>query len=264
MDSFKDFENSMSSIPSMELENYLKTKAHNHNQFKYYAERYKIKGILTNHCVYLSDGSNWNDTNDKLTFQNCRKGYTNYALCLSYSLSESVAMWMLYSKNDGAMIDYNKDVIKDIINSEEIELGYFEDDIFISVQKLKKEQFTIELCDMIYYGVNPKDNKTYYVKRSGESSYKCLKNTVDNLTCIRKKLPWSYENECRLIVYITSSNIKDKKRSSIVRIKFSEKHLVNLRKRTYDSPNRVQKEFEDSKLKSEINWNLCSGCKGAD
>lgn len=105
-----------------ELKEYLTERAKNHNWHKYYAKRKYISTILENHTVYLSDGRNWNDTLDVENFNNAKSERVNFGLCLSFSKSESVAMWMLYSGNEGGMIDYSQKIINDILATEEIEL----------------------------------------------------------------------------------------------------------------------------------------------
>ena len=83
---------------------YLSHKAASHNYYKYYAPKHYIDTILREEAVFLSDGENWNDVCDRERLNNDNR-YKRFALCLSYSRSENVAMWMLYAGNDGCMID---------------------------------------------------------------------------------------------------------------------------------------------------------------
>lgn len=71
-----------------ELIQYLSEKANNHLYFKFYSKRERIETILKDHTIYLSDGSNWNDTIDRENFNDNPKEYKRFGLCLSFSKSE--------------------------------------------------------------------------------------------------------------------------------------------------------------------------------
>lgn len=240
-----------------ELENYLVLKAKNHNHFKYYAKFDYIKTILDTNAVFLSNGEKWNDKMDYENFANSDKSCCKYALCLSYSKSESVAMWLLYSGNNGCMIDYSKKIIFDILNAEYLTLGNFENGVFIEKERLNKSDFEIELTDILYYG-EAKNKSEYYVKRSDETNKAFSKTIVDKMSAKKKKLSWSYENECIIIVSIESNIIKGK--YSNLKIDLPKERNEVLLSRTYDSPNCKEKKYNDSSLKKDMNWNLCKGC----
>lgn len=242
-----------------ELENYLSEKAKNHNHYKYYAKREYIQTILSTNSVYFSNGENWNDTIDSYNFINSDASCYKYALCLSYSKSESVAMWLLYSGNDGCMIDYNQKIIKSILNAENVVLGYFENKVFIDKEIISKDKFKIELTDILYYGNSQSNqNDSYYVKRSDEVNREFTKKLVDKLCFKKKKVSWSYENECRLIVSITKNAIKEKYPS--LKIILSDEYNKLIFDKTYDSPNCKDNSHQGSALKEDLNWNLCKNC----
>ena len=119
--------------------------------FKHYDSEDHIAYILSTNTIYSSNGINWNDLVDRANFNPIESLKIRFAFCLSFSKSENVAMWMLYGKNDGCMIDFNKEVIKDI-----------------------------SIMDIVYYG-EPKnrDSNTYYVKRSDEVVQNYSSSIVD-------------------------------------------------------------------------------------
>ena len=250
------FENSDS------LKSYLEEKARNHTHFKYYSKSEYISNIIKNHTVYLTNGEKWNDTLDRENLNSSIKEYENFAVCLSFSKSENVAMWMLYSGNDGCMIDYSKDIINQILNTDAVELGVFEHGEFKRLKVLNSCEFRIFISDVIYYADSKKSTGEYYVKRSDEVNGNFKKSLVDNLNFQKKTLPWSYENECRIIVSI-KKELLDNLSIKVVAIKFPEKYKESLSKRVYDSPNCKKCNYQESALKSKINWNLCSDCSYA-
>lgn len=249
----------------IDLSEYLAKKAINHKNFKYYSKRDRIEGILKNHTVYLSDGRNWNDTKDYKNFNDEKSKTLNFGLCLSFSKSESVAMWMLYSGNDGCMIDYTAELVKSILETETVKLGFFENGNFEVLQTLSKskKEFSISISDVIYYGESKKGDidKYYYVRRSGESNDLLKKEIVDE--CFyRKTLPWYYENECRIVVSVPKELLEPNiSKYEMAMIEFSETYVDTLQKRVYDSPNNENGTYKPSTLAGNINWNLCRGCK---
>lgn len=254
--SIKDnsFENSDS------LKSYLVEKAKNHTHFKYYSKSKYISNIIKNHTIYLTNGENWNDILDRENINNDNSDYENFAVCLSFSKSENVAMWMLYSGNDGCMIDYSKDIINQILKTDTIELGMFENEEFKQLKILNSNEFNILILDVIYYADSKKGNiNEYYVKRSDEVNGNFQKSLVDNLSFQKKTLPWSYENECRIIVTI-KKELLDNFQINTVAIKFPEEYKESLLYRVYDSPNSIKCNYQESALKRKINWNLCSDC----
>lgn len=243
-----------------EFEKYLSEKAKNHKNYKYYSKSKYVKTILTTNAVFLSDGKNWNDKLDSDNFVKSDETCYKYALCLSYSKSESVAMWLLYSGNDGCMIDYNKKVIDCILNTEFISLGEFNGNVFVEKEKLNKKDFDIEIFDIVYYGETKKEFKDkYYVRRSDEINQKFSKNLIDTIDCKKKKLSWSYENECRIIVSFKADLTKEKYSSLKIELPTECKELIL--NSTYNSPNCKIGEYKESLLKKDLNWNLCKDCK---
>lgn len=248
----------------VELKKYISDKAKNHKNFKYYSKSERISNILKNHSIYLSNGKNWNDKIDKEQFNNKNNKYVNFGLCLSFSKTENVAMWMLYSGNDGCMIDYSPKTINAILEAQQIKLGCFDkkSNNFECMQELKKGDYEISSFDIIYYS-DAKDVHKYYVKRSEETNKEFPRDLINQLSYQKKGLAWSYENECRIVVSVKREIISDPKIDT-VSIEFPEEFVSGLKCRTYDSPNAVVKKYEDSSLKTKINWDLCRECKNSN
>lgn len=74
---------------------YLHSKAKNHNNYKIYTCESRLDSWMCNKALYLSNGSRWNDTDDRERL-NPTEGlypYINFTMCFSFSKSENVAMW---------------------------------------------------------------------------------------------------------------------------------------------------------------------------
>ena len=241
-----------------DLFNYLKTKAKKHNYHKYYAPKNYIDDILKNHCLYFSNGKNWNDKIDRDSFNTNDAEFVYFGLCLSYSRSENIAMWMLYSRNNGCMIDYERTLINDILSTGHIALGYFEDNQF-KVDSFLSSDFEIIQTDVIYYDDNKDGENYYYVKRSDETNKKFNKELVHGLARCKKTVAWSYENECRIIISIPQKHISPS--VTHVKIEFDEKYVEKMKPRIYDSPNATSLTYNESTLAGKINWDLCKDCK---
>ena len=138
------------------LYDFLCYKAANHTHFKMYSEEDIIDSIIEEGALFIGDGQNWNDVNDKKNLQSDNQKI--FAKCFSFSKSESVAMWMLYGgiKHKGAMIDLRKEDINNLLSAPEISLGKWVDKDnndkikeFQVIKTLKRSDnnFTIELID---------------------------------------------------------------------------------------------------------------------
>lgn len=247
------------------LGQYLMYKAKHHRHFKWYTRQEFIESDLSNDCIIINDGNNWNDTFDKKSF-NSIDGVTRFGLCLSYSKSESVAMWMLYGGmgKTGAMIDFPLKFINEILKTKVIELGVIDADTgsFKKLQELKDDQFSISLVDVIY--VAEQEDGYYTIKKSDKTEENVEANVIDSYNGIKKNFPWNYETECRLIVEVKNDVISPSaKGADNIKIhidSFKDKvdgrifHAPN-----YDSSSKGYK-FKKSNLNGEINWDLCLRC----
>lgn len=262
-----------------EFVKYLEAKADNHRNYKFYGSKKAIMNMCETHSVYLSDGNNWNDEEDKKNMQN-DEVYHHFAICFSFSISENVAMWMLYSKDNGCIIDFDKNVIQEIKNKSIVEIGFFkEDGSFDSIQTLsvKENDIRFQLFDIVYFG-EPENidlvGKKYYFKRSNDVEKEFDKMFLDCCKFYRKRLPWFYENECRLVVSIRRDLIDHDIPGLRLKISIDESNISRLRnvKRIINSPNAKNVLIDgfyskntESKLAGRINWNLkdqfCDGCE---
>ena len=277
------------------LQDYLVKKAKNHHNYKHYvSDIARIDNIYCEGALFLTDGSNWNDPDDKKAFTDFNSGRSEckrYGLCLSFSKSESVAMWMLYggTQKKGAMIDIPGRSIKQLIDKPDlpqVELGYFEEKKWNTVKleekkwntvkKLNANEYKVELTDILYYAVNKKVDEEhklkYDIKRSDEKCA-CNDNVIDNAPLLQKKVwAWNYENECRLIVEVDKKSISSLANSkiSVARIEFPDKDAFreDVRKRVLLAPNfkedntdyTIKGDFESKKSLLKIDWDLCKNC----
>ena len=272
-----------------ELQTYLSEKAVNHQNYKHYVPDIKrIYNIYHEGALFLTDGSNWNDPDDKkaFTYSNLKSGCKKYGLCLSYSKSENVAMWMLYGgmQKRGAMIDINPKSIKQLLNASDrprVELGNFEGGHWNSEMKLNKSEYEVELTDVLYYDTNKGENEIinneeipkYNIKRSDEKC-QCNCNLIDNAVLLQKKVwAWNYENECRLIISVKTKQIIEKKdlNITVARVEFPSKESFkkDIRNRIILAPNFQEnaieeKHFPFKKSLLKIDWDLCKGCSKDD
>ena len=262
-----------------DLADYLRQKASRHSHFKFYSGYRAIESICDRDCIFLSDGKNWNDPIDCQNMQNDENFY-NFGICFSFSVSENVAMWLLYSKDDGCMIDFDKDSISQMMSVKSVELGVFGDNrefVPNQVLSVKDDGIRIQLVDMVYYG-EPEDDehrsRDYYVRRSRETNKLFDRRVLDGCRLYSKQLPWSYENECRLIVSVPRKALDDDKSGLYLKIEFDKSIIPKLRKekRIYNSPNAsnvnedpLYSKNTKSKLSGRINWKLkkqlCDDCE---
>ena len=265
-----------------ELQVYLKEKAINHYNYKHYVPDIdRIYNIYHEGALFLTDGSNWNDPNDKKAFSdsNSRSMCKKYGLCLSFSKSESVAMWMLYGgmQKKGAMIDISPRSIKQLLDKSKrpkVELGNFEKGHWNTVIRLNADEYKVELTDILYYGTNKNaDNKhipKYDIKRSDEKC-SCNQKVIDNAPFLQKKVwAWNYENECRLIVEVDTKRISSLTNSNVsaARVEFPNKDFFreDVRERillapNFDERNIVEDDFVPKKSALKIDWDLCKNCE---
>ena len=236
------------------LQVYLKNKARNHNSYKHYAPIDRILQIVKENKMYLVDGKDWNDTIDSDNFTSENSDFVNFGKCFSYAQDESVAMWMLYGGADykGAMIDFTRRGIKNILNISNIKIGFFRNNKFIAVADVYKPDFTMDIIDIVYY-----NKKTRYLKHSDESCCNVDSTIIDKLGLCGKSYPWSYENECRLIVSVKKEKIPDN--CSAVEIDFEGIDLGKSLERVFCCPNYKGTDtngFKESQLEGCVNFKL--------
>lgn len=106
------------------LEAYLSTKATNHNSYKHYTRLSTAQKIIESGKLLLTDGSGWNDRCDSEQLNRAAYDKKYFATCFSFSISESVAMWMLYggTHGDGAMLNLLPKDMSQIMKAKEVDL----------------------------------------------------------------------------------------------------------------------------------------------
>lgn len=242
------------------LEEFLKNKAKNHRHFKVYTTLDRVKGMIKDSAIYLTNGANWNDLQDKERLNNQEYDVIRYAKCFSFSQSENVAMWMLYGgvNRRGAMIDFPQTVICNLIKEKQpISLGHFKDEEFCQDCTLGPNEYDIELTDILYFGEDKKEG-CYTIKRSDERA-EGIKDSIVNRISVRKGYAWSYENECRLIVSIKREKIPSNE-SNVIKIILNCENSKLVR-RVYHSPNSELNDiYKLSTLHTRMEWDLCRNC----
>lgn len=253
------------------LEKYLSEKAENHNSYKIYDTEERITCIAVDKKLYLSDGSKWNDENDSKAMNSCVDGYKYFARCFTYSISENVAMWMLYGglHHKGAMIDIGRAKLTKIkTECKQAAFGKFKKEGgFKAETTVEKKDFQLYLTDILYYAPS-KDNDGNIkkglvdVKRSDETLRDKDENIIKDLNFKKKYYAWNYENECRLILKIKEELCRG---CTDVEIDFHEINFDNdfviVKAPNFTGPPICnEKYYAESKLKGQLNWNLCKGC----
>lgn len=229
--------------------------------------------------LYLSDGSNWNDLEDREHFN--PEGCTdrNFGLCCSFSKSENVAMWMLYGgvSHSGAMLNIKRNQMNKIVNENNkedsfISLGNFKGDSFKETLMICKADYEIFRQDILYDSGKNDTKRT--IKRSDD---KCsiediwdIKTYLQEIDAIqvKKSYPWNYENECRLYISVKNYTVLTRKlqeKCHTVRIKIPESVSSELRQQIYRSPNfladvQSKMKLNESTLGSSLAWDLCKKC----
>lgn len=182
----------------------------------------------------------------------------SYAMCLSCSTSENIAMWMLYSAGHGkrgAMLDFSKSVMKSILQNETIELGRFnERGTFETRHTLTKDKYEIFLTDVLYID----DCKNGKVKVTlGDDHVTADKTILDHTDIFYKNFGWSYEKECRLTVRLPEE--MNAEELGIIRIKLSPSAMKKMgENRLYRSPifSGGVSVGQESALTGGVKWEL--------
>ena len=235
----------------------LKQNGLSHMNYKNYTSLDKAMELLLSGYIYLSNGNNWNDTDDRETM----KARGTFGTCFSYSTRENVAMWMLYSGDrgkNGAVLNLYPSIIKELCDTATVELGYLD----IKTNKFKKihdldrskGEFDIYMTDVVYVDTCKNNNS----KLTLYNDNALVENRKLDKDCIfTKKYAWSYEKECRLIVK-PKIIIPDGLNSSL-RIKLSNKSIAKMtEERIIRSPIYKGKVSygRDSDLAGKVEWNL--------
>lgn len=245
------------------LKNHLTKKGWNHKCFKTYSTLERIQSWVDSNCFYLDDGSRWNDPYDSRMFNNDRSIVKRFGRCFSFSITESVAMWMLYGgmEKKGAMLEFKGAAMRELINKTSVvELGNWENGEFKIVKALTEGQYVLELKDILYR--DKEDADGIYICRAKEVCKKAPVSLINELDHCVKSVAWSYEEECRLILSVNKADVPEVLNASSVRISLHNMLKDPKKTNIYRSPNFTGKKlYQESKLAGGIDWDLCAGCK---
>lgn len=244
---------------SKELWAYLKDKASRHNSYKHYTTADRMQQIVAGQSLCLSRGEGWNDLKDGQRFLDTVDGRVRFGACFSFSISENLAMWMLYGgvRANGAMLDLTPTMMKSIVSQEEFELGRLATnrDFVPETTVRTSEGCKLYLVDVLYYG---ESNGEYTLKRSDER-VDHMKDLPDSQRLIMKSYPWSYENEVRLMLEVPELLVPGNVDLARISLKTDE---ASLKKRIYAAPNNESADlgYCRSRLKGKVNWDICRNC----
>lgn len=244
-----------------DLMEYLHRKVLAHNTYRVYTNAGYFNSWVKEDGLFLSDGAKWNDVQDRDLFRNSDEE-KRFGICFTFSISENVAMWMLYGgmEHRGIVVPFKRSEINRIRESNTIQLGSWEGNVFKPYKNLSAEDgdFRFELVDMIYYG-DGKDGDCYDIKQSDERVNGVPKSLIDSIEFAKKAYPWAYENECRFIVHVKRSAIEGYN-GNTVRIPLYGLY-TEISQRVVCSPNYDGEPiFLSSNLKGKIDWDLCRNC----
>lgn len=242
---------------------YLSSAGKKHRNYRHYATRDRIKSILENKAIYLTDGSTWNDKFDRERFNPRYSSCKRFGTCLSSSTEESVAMWMLYggAGGNGAMINFDRDTLLRAMSVDSYELGEFDSDgSFQSRLTLGNPEIDLSLSEVLYFKGNG-DDITVMRSMGKDQQVRMSLKALRGIDAITKHASWSYEQEVRLVARVDTpllgghaSHITCVK----VPLEFTDDFVA---KRVYDSPVSDGKgTYLDSKLCQTVDWDLCRGC----
>ena len=206
----------------------LKINAKQHRSDDMYTSMERALGILLNGEIYLSNGATWNDVNDRYLMDSKK----SYAICLSCSTRENIAMWMLYGAEHGkkgAMLRLYPSVMKDLVNVDTIELGKFNKDGKFSIGHVlkNKKDFEAYLTDVVY--TDPCNGGKVRITE-GESHITVDESVLEDPEVFHKNYAWSYEKECRYVIKLKEKwNVTAKKEGlTFVRVKMSNSSIKKM------------------------------------
>lgn len=235
-----------------------------HREYKHYATRARIAGILRSGALYLTDGTSWNDKYDREHFNPSFMSTKRFGACFSASSTESVAMWMLYGGMDGngAMINFDRRTLQGAMGRESYECGWFgTDGKFECIVELPADRLSLRLVDVLYFQ-NHADGNVTVGRPSIEGGRHVMDGRAFNgIEQIAKHQSWSYENEVRLVATISKLDLVGKAshvKCVKIPIDFDDAFVAG---RVFDSPvSDGGGNYRDGELRGTVDWNLCSGC----
>lgn len=237
------------------LAEFLSARGKTHNRYKNYTSQEKAAKVIDGGCLFLSDGKGWNDVPDRTQMRN-RKAF---GMSFSYSTMENVAMWMLYSGNHGkagTALDFPGSVLRDIMKTEEVEIGCFQGKSYTNQTTIYAEDYEIFLTDIVYAEYTKDDKK---VRLSLEDDHITKpKEVVEDPHIFVKSYPWIYERECRLVILFDEKVLRDNPLCNYAKIQIPEKSRKKLTDNNLvRSPvYRGESRGRDSALKELVAWDF--------
>lgn len=205
-----------------------------HRRYKMYTSMERALEILRSGNMYFSTGRNWNDLQDRELMSRGRQ----YGGCYSWSTVENIAMWMLYGAEcgkNGAMLDFPKSIMAELVSSEYIEVGSFENGTFVTKAKLLAGQdFHIKLIDVIYSQFSKKGDRVMLTL--GDEHVIVPAECLNHADIFHKYYAWAYERECRLIIHVNEGVMADMELPPVARIRLSENAVRIMKDNLYRSP----------------------------
>ena len=213
---------------SIPLSEGLRQNGAQHRCYDMYTSMERALGVLLNGEIFLSNGEKWNDVNDR-HLMDIKKAY---ALCLSCSTRENIAMWMLYGAEHGkkgAMLKLYPSIMKELVEVDTIELGKFKEDGTFSAKYVleNKKDFVAYLTDVVYT-----DQCRGGKVRITEGGYHITvdESMLEDPKVFHKNYAWSYEKECRYVIKLKEKwNVTAKKEGlTFVRVKMSNSSIKKM------------------------------------
>lgn len=239
----------------------LRSNGERHLYYKQYTSMERALALIVSGCMYLSNGKSWNDVRDRDIMRQKRV----YGTCFSCSTKENVAMWMLYSADkgkQGAMLNFPRAVMKEILSLQSIELGKFDSKTqqFISAETLHKENgdYEIFLTDVVYTDYSSDKKLTLTVAEDHEPAEKSV---LEHDDIFHKNYAWAYEKETRLVVRLSEKwhAYAEGNELSTIQIRLSNSSINKMKdKRLVRSPiYRGGVSYgELSELNGDVDWNI--------
>ena len=223
-----------------------------HNVYYIYYRKLEIVEKIINSKSLILRNDNYNDIDDEENLKNPSDSYIKFALCFTYSNAESVAMWYMYGGDlkTNVRVGYSKKTISNIIQNNQhclLSVGRLDSD-FIKMQEI--EEYDISISDVLYYD---EMGQNYKVQRGNKNANIDRSTFIDVPRHLLKHVSWNYENECRIIVHVKKSLLKDG--VNAIKLQIPEVEIEKIKKSIVKSPSFVKdkkNKYKASKLTNKI------------
>ena len=235
----------------------LKENGSQHRRYKLYTSMERALGILVSGNMYFSNGSRWNDLQDRQLMARSHQ----YGGCFSWSTVENIAMWMLYGGEGGkkgAMLDFPQRVMLEMLKTKSLEIGSFQENAFVPAATVTAgRDFTINLTDVVYSQLSTNGEKATLTM--GDEHVVVPTETLGHPDIFHKYYAWAYERECRLVIHI-SEHVQAEMGAAapVARLRLSDAAVREMKDHLYRSP-----VFEGScdlgkpsKLYRQVDWRI--------